>query len=243
MTTPSGYVRWTMLRDVAEALPLISCAAAQQGFASEFPVPAALRIHVPHSLRTRRKATEITGFASKSLLGTDIVWTTGDPASRHYEHLLEIEETLPPGTMYYQGLVEAAANAGFSFTGTAHLRDLVSALNREETVRAAGQGHLGDRPADVLLTDNRLVVLDKDDPGTRPLLDAAYGSIASLTLGKKVSGETLLVALPAMSIEISRLGHGEGHGITTSFRESLRERERIVTVTTNSPGSHGHEQS
>jgi hypothetical protein len=222
MSPRCGFVRWTMLREIGESLHLIESAAAQSGFGTEFPSGEDLEIQVPRSLRKRRKAVGMTGSASLSPLGTDIIWTTADPSPRHHEHLLEIEEILPRGVMHYHGLVEAAVRAGFSFTGKRTLREIASVLGRHEMVRTAGKGHLEDQPAYILLTDQRLLIVDIGDPGLAPLLDIPHGSIISITLGKKVTGETLRLALPGSFIDISRLGHGEGHSIANSFREVMK---------------------
>jgi hypothetical protein len=222
MTPRPGFIRWTMLRDISETLHLIDQAAAQSGFSTEARRGAELRIQVPRSLRKRRTALDITGAASVSPLGTGITWTTGDSSTRHQEHLLEIEENLPRGVMHYHGLVEAAERAGFSFPGKRTLREIASLLGRHEIVRATGEGHLGDQPAYVLLTDQHFLVVDSGDPGLAPLLDMPHGSIISITLGKKVTGETLRLTLQESAIDISRLGHGEGHNIVNSFREVMK---------------------
>lgn len=44
-------------------------------------------------------------------------------------------------------------------------------------------------------------------------------SIESILLGKRTSGETLRIMLPGRDLEISRLGHGAGHGISKTLRE------------------------
>jgi hypothetical protein len=64
------------------------------------------------------------------------------------------------------------------------------------------------------------------DAGINLLLDVPHRSISALSLGKKSSGETLRIAASETEIEISRLGHGEGHGIATSFRYIRHEQAR-----------------
>ena len=120
--------------------------------------------------------------------------------------------------MYYHGLEDAALRAGLSLGGRTTLRVIVRALARDETVRAIGRGHLNETAGYIVLTTRRLLVIEASGLGSRTLLDAPHGSIEALSLGKRITGETLRVVLPAGPIVISRLGHGEGHGIVKSYR-------------------------
>jgi hypothetical protein len=107
-------------------------------------------------------------------------------------------------------------------------------LARDETVRAIGRGHLNETAGHVVLTTRRLLVIEASGLGSRTLLDAPHGSLEALSLGKRITGEILRVALSAGPIVISRLGHGEGHGIVKSYRDDQKERARFV------PSSAGH---
>jgi hypothetical protein len=145
-----------------------------------------------------------------------------------------MEEALPEGVMYYHGLRDATLRAGLSFDGRTTLRVMVRALTRDETVRAVGRGHLNETAGYIVLTTRRLLVIEASGFGSGTLLDAPHRSIEALSLGKRITGETLRVVLPQGPIVISRLGHGEGHGIVKSYREEKKERARFV------PSSAGH---
>jgi hypothetical protein len=69
-------------------------------------------------------------------------------------------------------------------------------------------------------------VIEASGLGSRTLFDAPHGSIEALSLGKRTTGETLRIVLPQGPIMISRLGHGEGHGIVKSYKEVKQERVR-----------------
>ena len=139
--------------------------------------------------------------------------------------------------MYYHGLEDAALRAGLSLGGPTTLRVIVRALARDETVRAIGMGHLNETAGHVVLTTRRLLVIEASGLGSRTLLDAPHGSLEALSLGKRITGEILRVALSAGPIVISRLGHGEGHGIIKSYRDDQKERARFM------PSSMGHSQA
>lgn len=146
------------------------------------------------------------------------------------EHLLNIEEKLPEGVVYYHGLLDAAARAGLAFGGKKDLRNVIGVLGRNESVRAVGRGQLGDHRGYVVLTGTRLLVVGDGSAGAGTgaglILDLPHGSITGMSLGKKTAGETLRLVLSAGEREISGLGDGEGHGIVKSFREAMADRER-----------------
>lgn len=222
----AGRVRWTVLTDVEAALRLVDRAAADAGFRTERGEAEEVRVHVPRSLLHRRKAARFSGSASVSARGTEISWVTDSAGTADFEGLHNVEEKIPDGLLYYHGLQEAAGRAGLSLGGKRELRTVVSALDRNETVRAVGRGLLDDRAVFVILTDTRLLVLEKSPIRPDALLDAAHRSIKKLSLGKRTAGETLRLELQEGGCVISGLGHGEGYGIATSFREAVAEGER-----------------
>ncbi|AXJ08945.1 hypothetical protein CFN17_04395 [Arthrobacter sp. PM3] len=136
--------------------------------------------------------------------------------------------------MYYHGLEDSALRAGLSLGGPTTLRVIVREMARDETIRAIGMGHLDETEGYIVLTTRRLLVIEASSHGSGTLLDAPHGSIEALSLGKRITGETLRVVLPRGPVVISRLGHGEGHGIVKSFREEIKERARFV------PSLSGH---
>lgn len=229
MTAPKT-VRWTILTDADHALPLIHRAAEEAGFSIDDHAATELRVDVPRSLRRRRRASRLTGSATPADRGTEIIWTSEDGQSELYEHLLAVEENLPDGIMYHHGLTAAAARAGLTLSGTKELRDILNLLDRTEVVRAAGKGHLNDEPGFVVLTGSRLVFVPECSAASESTMDAPHESIEALSLGKRSSGETLRLTLAGSPTEISRLGHGEGHGIATSFREAVKERARATPL-------------
>jgi hypothetical protein len=230
MVTAPGTVLWTLLTDADQALPLIHRAAEEAGFRTTSRETAEVHIDVPRSLRRRRRPSQLNGSVTSAGRRTEIVWTSKDGESELYEHLLGIEEHLPADIMYYHGLTDAAARAGLSFGEKKAIRDIVCLLDRDEVVRAVGKGHLGDEPGFVVLTGVRLVFVPECAAASEPIMDAPHASIGAVSLGKRISGETLRIALDGGVMEISRLGHGEGHGIATSFRETLKERARVPSI-------------
>lgn len=226
MTSAPETVVWTMLAGVDAALDHIRRAAVESGFRPSSGDEERINIDVPFSLRKRRRGVRFTGAASPSPHGAIIAWTA-DPGPLNHEHLAGIEEKMPEGVMDYQGIEDAALRAGLAIGGRTTLRVIVRALAWDETVRAMGKGHL-DAAAYVVLTTKRLLVLAASGHGSETYVDALCESIEALSLGKRTTGETLRIGLPQGPIVISRLGHGEGHGIVKCYREDQKERARAV---------------
>ncbi|MFE4229318.1 hypothetical protein ACFRJ8_15695 [Arthrobacter sp. NPDC056886] len=222
-----------MRTGVGAARDHIRGAAVESGFRATSSDEECIDIEVPFSLRKRRRAARLTAAVWPSARGADVAWTA-DPGPLNYEHLASIEEKLPEGIMHYHGIEDAALRAGLSLGGRTELRVIVRALARDETVRAIGRGYLNETAGYVVLTTRRLLVLAASGLGSETLVDAPCESIEALSLGKRTTGETLRVALPPGPIMISRLGHGEGHGIVKSYREEKKERARFA------PSSAGH---
>ena len=233
MTSAPETVLWTMLTGADAARDDIRGAAVESGFRVTHCDEDRINVEIPFSLLKRRRAARLTATVWASARGADIAWTA-DPGHLNHEHLASIEEKLPEGVVDYHGMEDAALRAGLSLGGRTELRAVVRALARDETVRAIGKGHLNETAGYIVLTTRRLLVIEASGLGSRTLLDAPHESIEAITLGKRITGETLRVALPPGPIIISRLGHGEGHGIVKSYREEKKDRARFV------PSSLGH---
>jgi diguanylate cyclase (GGDEF)-like protein len=226
----ANSVLWTLMSDANEARQLVHQAVEKAGYRVEPSEWPELRVHVPRSIRRRRRPAWLTGAAKVTEGRTDIKWTSDDGRVELNELLLEVEEGLPAGVMYYHGLTDAATRAGLTFSGKQAVRRIVDLLDSHDVVRAVGKGQLNDDPGFVVLTDNRLIVQPNGADVSPGATNLALHSIDSILLGKRSSGETLTVTLLGRVLEISRLGHGEGHGIAKTFREIAAERNRTVNL-------------
>lgn len=225
MTVPSK-VQWTMLIDAEEAFPLIHQAAVDAGFKAGSLNALETVVDVPRSMILRRRHARLTGSASPLGRRTAIVWTSDSPYPELYAHLTAIEESLPQGVIYLHGLQDAADRAGLYFDAK-HRRGIVRHLYRDELVRAAGKGELDAEQGFAVFTDRRLLFVTDAANSSVLTLDMPDGTIERLTLSKRISGEILVATAAGKTIEISKLGHGEGHGIVSCFRNAVKERARI----------------
>jgi len=221
-----GSVLWTLTSGADDTRQLIHRAAEKAGFRMGPSEEGKLRVHVPRSIRRRRRPAWLTGAATAMGGRTHVEWTSDDGGAALHEPLLEVEETLPEGLFDYHGLPDAAARAGFTFSGRRTLRRIVGILNPEEAVQAVATGHLNDEPGFTVLTGTRLLFVPDGAEASPGATEAAHDSIESIVLGKLSSGETLRITVAGEVLEISRLGHGEGHGIARRFREIVTEGDR-----------------
>jgi hypothetical protein len=220
-------VLWRALRDTETSLAVLQHVADEKGFKIISTVTGEIRLIVPASLFKRRSQTTLTGSVSQPGEPLEIAWLVSDRAQA--EHLLSLEESLPDGFMHYHGLVEAASHAGFTLSSRAAPRNVVDSLERREAVTAAGRGQLGDAKVVVALTTQRLLIVE--DTTLAPAhIDLPLGAIERLTLGKKKTGETLALAFAETDIVVSHLGHDEGHGIASTFRQTRKDMERTSLI-------------
>ncbi|RNL59167.1 hypothetical protein [Arthrobacter oryzae] len=231
MDTVPDTVRWLVLAGADEAMSLLHQAARMNGFRFLPRAAGEVLIEIPRSLFKRRPISRITGHATPTQSGTEIVWACGDEKHRAGEFLLCLEESLPDGTLDYHGLVEAAAASGVLFEGKKAYRNIVNSLRADESVLAVASGEIGEAAGIVALTDRRLLVVNVGVLGPPPLLEAPLDSIGTLTLGKKSSGETVTVGLGPDGVVISRMGYsGDGHVIVAKFRELMNDRARTPAI-------------
>lgn len=216
-------VLWRTLSDSEAFLAALQRIAGERGLKNFSTGTGAVRITVPMSLLRRRRQTMLTGAVSHSGEGLEISWVVSDQFQK--ECLLSLEESLPEAFFDYQGLLEAASGAGFSFSSRAAIRNVMDSLGPREVVTAAGQGQLGNTEVVLTLTTQRIVIGDGKALAP-PYLEVHLRDVDRITLGKRKTGETLTLALSGTDVVISHLGHGEGYGVISRFRQAKKDLER-----------------
>jgi hypothetical protein len=188
--------------------------------------PPAIVIHVPRSLRKRRRAATLRGTATSARETTEVEWGGEDPRNEVLHHLAAIEDPLPNGSLYDHGIAEALKRAGTNLVATADIRNLANVLQLSEAVHALGRGQLRDRAGIVALTSRQLLFLGISN--SEHLVGLPLTTIQTLALGKETTGETLTASLFEASEVITNTGHGEGHEIARKFREKSATKKKPV---------------
>jgi hypothetical protein len=214
---PGTTVRWTLHLGPEEALRLLRRAVADAEFTAVCMGPDRVQVHVPHSLRTWRRAAEIVGSVTCSGGVTTITWAGA--AGPGKDHLDVLEELLPEGAVFDHGIQQAARNAGLGAADVKLCRCLAAGLYGDERVQALGTGDCSGHRGTLALTDRRLLFHRNCTPRQATF---AYDLdlVEAVALGKKTTGETLTITLPGATTVVTGLGHGEGHGIARKFRET-----------------------
>lgn len=212
-------VRWALLLDLATAIGVLQNAVEKADFRPVSVGADGVVIYVPRSLRKRRRAATLTAAVTDRGRRTEVCWLVAGPDDTRHGYLGLLEGHLPDGSLFDHRIREAAVNAGIASLDQNDIRSLAAGLQGTEFVRAIGTGLFRGVCGIVVLTDRRLLFHGQRAAG-RALIDCPLGSIGSLTLGKKTTGETLTAVLPGARAVITNLGHGEGHGIARTFRET-----------------------
>jgi hypothetical protein len=224
MATISRTVSWTLLADVDEALAHVQQAVGQTDFEVTHTDRRSVTVDVPRAIMKNRWAAKIQGDVTASPGRTDIDWTVEGLGDKHFEHLASIAEHLPEGLLYDHGIPAAAAKLSNRIFGRKEISHLANILDRDEQVHAIGVGQYVNKAGIVALTDKRLLFLEKSMLGSEDMTDFSLSSIGAISLGKKMTGETLTVTHSGTSAVISALGHGQGDAIARTFRQ-LKEQQ------------------
>ncbi len=223
MATIIRTVHWTILPGAGDPVALITEAVSKTDFAVTSASPETITIDVPRAMMKNRWAAKIIGALTPNQTGgTDITWTIDGPGDKHYEHMVKISEGLPDDALDDHGIAAAASRVAGKLFGRKEIRHLANILDPGEQVRAIGVGSFDNKMGIAALTDNRLLFLEKSILGNESLVDFALDSIGAMSLGKKMTGETLTITHSGTSAQISHMGQGQGDAIVQQFRRLKR---------------------
>jgi len=220
-------IHWT-LQDAGDDLrAAVRLAVENAGFRVEPAENTEVRIHVPRSIRHRRRAAWLTARISSVGSRTVIEWTNDDDDERTNleEILLEIEKTLPDGVLYDHGFASAAQSVGLIGAEGQTVRRISNLLDHSDVIHAVGSGEMDGYSGLAVLTESRLLFVPTHGTPSAKLTDVDLDTIDAIHLGKRSSGETLKVEMAGVTSEISKMGHGEGHGLSKAFRRLTAKRD------------------
>lgn len=234
MATIARTVSWTLLSDIDTALAWIQDAVTKTDFSVTSVEAEKIVIDVPRAMMKNRWAAKINGAVSQTPQGVEILWTVEALGDKHFEHLATISEGLPEGMLFDHGVAQAASKLNNKLFGRKEIRHLANLLDRGELVHAMGVGVLGNKSGIAAITNRRLLFLEKSMMGSESLTDFALGSIGAMSIGKKMSGETLTVNHSGTSAVITTMGHGQADDIARAFRQ-LKEQPAPVAAPLQAP--------
>ncbi len=151
--------------------------------------------------------------------------------TKHYAVASDIASAMGDDAFDDRGLVAATDRLSriSKVGGWLELRQLRNLLSPTETVLELGQGVWDGDQGIIILSDERLFFFDKTLTGTT-MLEFPLSAITSVTVGKKMTGETLAITVAGNVSTITRMMHGQADAISRSFRQS-----KVMPTSTAAP--------
>lgn len=139
--------------------------------------------------------------------------------NKHFEVLADVAEALGDDVLDDRGVAEAVERLGKASRvfGRKEIHYLRNLLRSDERVLELGQGRYGDKQGLAVLTDRRLFFLEKSLV-SETVEEFPLDSISSLSVSKKITGETLQVYASGNAAEIKSMMHGQGDALARAFR-------------------------
>jgi Bacterial PH domain/Short C-terminal domain len=227
-------VEWSLSVSPAEAERRLHEAMASLGMQAH-PDGATIRATSTRSLLKNRWAAEVSVDLSPMGAGTRATCRVEMAGSKHYAVLDELAEAVGDDAFEDRGVGQAIERLGkasrmFGRKEVRHLRHLVHA---DEQVIALAQGTYEKKQGIVALTDQRLFFFEKS-LGSESLEEFGLSSISSLEVGKKMTGEKLVIHASGNRAEITGVMHGQADEVARQFR-SVKQRASAPTATGASP--------
>lgn len=217
MATISRTVEWTLLADPASVQAMLPPAIEQAKFTLASLTADVVDVDVPRSLMANQWAAKIHGSIIPDGGRTHIEWTVEGLGNKHYSHLIRISEGLPEGVLDDHGVQAAAAKVALRIFGRKEIAHLANVLDRGEEVHAIGVGRLDNKAGIAVVTNSRLLFLEKSI-GSEDVTSFQVGSIQATDMKKGLGGETLTVTHSGTKASISGLGHGQGDSLVRALR-------------------------
>lgn len=185
-----------------------------------------IRAKSARALLKNRWAAELT----IEILEDRMVWKIDALGDKHEQILDELLARLPRGMVDDQGVEDAIARLSQSsrVIGKAEITRLATILTPTEHVVVLAIGTFDKKMGALVLTTERIVFFDQAWK-SQDLEEFSIDAIQSLGVSKRVTGETISIAISGRSAEITNVHHGEGEELVAAFRE-VRDLRAAATV-------------
>lgn len=139
---------------------------------------------------------------------------------KQQEMLDELAATLPDGVLDDHGITAAVEKLGklSRLYGRRELSHLRRVLNSEERVVALAQGTYENLQSLLMLTDQRLVILEKGIV-RETVKEFQLSAISSLSLQKGWTGESLVFTASGANGKVNSMMPGQGEGFAAAYRQ------------------------
>ncbi len=212
-------VEWKLRCNAEEADAYIRQAFTQLELQPDGP-PGSIHGVSKRAILKNRWSAEVTVEITAAPDGSAAACRVSMPAgTKHYEVAADIVETVGDQFFDDRGLGAAGERLGKAgrLFGRKELRHLGNLLHYSEHVHELGQGQYQGKQGLVVLTDERVFFLEKS-LGGETLEQFDLDVITSMTVSKKMTGETLQIFTAGHTADIKSMGHGQADALDRAFR-------------------------
>ncbi|WP_328607468.1 SHOCT domain-containing protein [Amycolatopsis sp. NBC_00345] len=210
-------VEWKLACSAQEADGRFRQAFTSLDLAPEGP-PGSVKGTAKRAIKKNRWAAEVAVDLTSGAAGTVATCRVDMAGSKHFDLLDELADAVGADVLDDKGLDEAVGRLGKAsrLFGRKEIRHVRYLLRADELVEELGQGQYTGKQGLVVLTSSRLFFLEKS-LGSETVEDFPIAAISSMSLHKKMSGETLLVHAAGTKAEIKSMLHGQGDALIRAF--------------------------
>jgi hypothetical protein len=176
------------------------------------------------SLLKHRSAADVRAEIAPRAGASSIHWHIDTLGTKHFDLLDEIADHLPDDVLDDRGISAAVARVGLRARSRKEFRRLHNVLGADETVVRLGQGQYRRKQGVVVLTTDRLFFVDKHPLTMESIDEFRLASVASVSVRKSRSGETLVIHTAGNGGEFRHMAHGQAGGLAGALRD-LRSRQ------------------
>lgn len=155
--------------------------------------------------------------------------------NKHFALLSEMAEAVGDDAFDDQGVAGALERLGKAsrLFGRKEVRHLRNILRASETVLELGQGQYENKQGLVVLTNERLFFFEKS-LGSETVEEFPLMVINSLSINKKMTGETLKIFSSGNQSEIKSMMHGQGGALLRAYNAAKQAAPGLPTTSAES---------
>lgn len=185
-----------------------------------------------------RWAADLSVRVTRSESGSAALCQVDMAGTKHFDLLSDLAEAVGDDAFDDQGLADAIARLGKAsrLFGRKEVRHLHHLLRANETVLELGQGQYGSKQGLVVLTTERLFFFEKS-LGSETVEEFPLAVISSLSVGKKMTGETLAIFTSGNSAEIKSMMHGQADALVRAYITAKQRSSATPQIAASSPAA------
>lgn len=211
-------VEWSLKLPPEEATRRLSDALSASGLEPVID-NGSIRAKSKRAMMKNRWAAELSIDLTPLGTGTCATCRVDAAGTKHFDILDELAEAVGDDAFDDGGVGQAIERLGkmgrvFGRKEVRHLRHLTRA---SEQVLAIGQGVYDKKMGLAVLSDQRLFFFEKS-LGSESLEEFPLGSISSIVVRKKMTGERLVIHASGNQAEIEQMKHGQADDLARAFR-------------------------